>query len=571
MRRTKKRKHHMDIDEIFLDSSNLPSYDKDRFEGRIEKPISKRSFYFMSLLFFCIVGLFFYRATELQIVKGDFYKEKSENNRLRHDILFAHRGIITDRYGKELAWNEFSEGKEYPVRKYITEGGFGNLLGFVKYPQKDSSGFYYTTEASGQDGIEAYYNEKLSGSNGVKLTEVNVKGDIESESSIILPENGDETSLSIDAGVQERLYYFVADAVERSGFEGGAGVIMDAKTGEVLAVTTYPEYKSEILSEGKDRAQISSWNTSSRKPFLDRAVAGLYAPGSIVKPFLALGALVEGIISPEKEIFSSGQISVPNPYNPSKPTIFKDWKAHGWTNLREAIAVSSDVYFYSVGGGFGDQKGLGISKIDEYVKKFLFGKETTGFFKGPTGNIPTPEWKKKTFGEEWLLGNTYHTSIGQYGFQVTPLQAARAVTGIANEGTIVEPVILKGEVGEKTEVKGISSKEYNEVKLGMQDAVLWGTAIALNIPGTSAGAKTGTAEVGLGKDYVNSWVEGFFPYDNPKYTFAVVLEKGPPTYKVSAMRVMGSVLSWVNIYRPEYFGKAPKREGEPLPEAEKGE
>jgi penicillin-binding protein 2 len=452
-----------------------------------------------------------------------------------------------------LAWNEESNEDNYDKRIYIDGGGFAHLLGFVKYPGQDSAGNFYSYYIIGQDGIEKYMDERLRGENGAKLTEINVKGVVESQSTLEPPINGEKINLSIDSAVEQELYKQIGSAVENSGFVGGAGVIMDVQTGEVIAMASYPDYNSNIMTEGSDRAKITEYLQGKRQPFLDRVVTGLYAPGSIVKPFVALGVLQEKIIDPLKQIFTIGYLSFPNPYNPDKPTIFKDWKNHGSVDLRRAIAVSSDVYFYMVGGGFGSQKGLGIDRIDEYMYKFLFGKPTEEFFAGPAGTVPTQEWKKKTFnGEDWSIGNTYHTAIGQYGFQVTPLQIVRGVTGIATDGTIVEPVIIKGEQGKKTEVKNIDKKNYKIVKEGMRQAVTDGTAIALNASGVNAAAKTGTAELGTAKSKINSWVEGFFPYDNPKYAFAVVLENGPTTYKVSAMQVMGHTLTWMRDNAEEY-------------------
>ncbi len=550
----KKRQKSIDLDEIFLDSSNIPGYNKDQFEGRIEKPIATRSIMVIGVFFVMIIFVFLYKSWNLQIKNGKEYREVSENNSLRHDIIFAHRGIVSDRNGKNIAWNEFQTGDEFPRRNYIDLPGFSNLLGFIKYPKKDKSGFYYTLTTVGQDGIEKYFDKRLVGENGVKLTEIDVKGNIKSDSDIVPPKHGEELILSIDHRIQEKLSRLLGYAVDESGFKGGAGVIMNAKTGEVLAVTTYPEYSSAIMTEGKNEEVISGYFKNIKNPFLDRAVSGLFVPGSIVKPFMAIAALNEKIITPEKEILSTGSISIPNPYDSSKSTVFKDWKAHGYTDAREAIAVSSDVYFYAVGGGYKDQKGLGILKIDEYLKKFLLSKPTSGFFEGPSGNIPTPDWKEKTFGEKWFLGNTYHTAIGQYGFQVTPLQMARALTGIASGGTIVNPVILKGEVGEKVKVEGVDDYFYKVVKEGMRDAALFGTAKALNIPGIRVGGKTGTAEVGTEKGRVNSWVEGFFPYEDPEYVFAIVLENGPSSYKVGSPATMSNLFVWMKDHTPEYLG-----------------
>jgi penicillin-binding protein 2 len=550
----KRNKRSVNPDEIFLDSSNLPSFDRDQFEGRIETPISKFSLGFLKYIFILIALIFIYRAAYLQVANGDYYIARAANNNLKKQVIFAHRGIIADRNDKSVAWNEEKEGNEFDKRVYMTGSGLSHLLGYVKYPGQDSRGNFYSFSLEGQDGIEKFLNERLAGQNGAKLTEVTVKGVIESQSTLEPPQNGEKINLSIDADVNAELYRQLANAVEASGFSGGAGVIMDTHTGEILATASYPDYDSNVMTDGKDKAKINEYLQSKQQPFLDRVTSGLYAPGSIMKPFIALGIVQEKIIDPMQQMLTKGFLSLPNPYNPDKPTIFKDWKNHGYVDLREAIAVSSDVYFYVTGGGFENQKGLGIAKIDDYVSKFLFGVATEGFFAGPTGTIPTPEWKKKTFnGEEWTLGNTYHTSIGQYGFQVTPLQVARSVTGIATEGTIVDPVILKGEQGKITEVKGVDKKNYKIVKEGMRMAVTDATAIALNIEGVKVAAKTGTAELGSAKKKINSWVEGFFPYDNPRYTFAIVLENGPTTYSISAMQTMGRTMTWMRDNKPEYI------------------
>ncbi len=540
-------------DEIFLDSSNLPSFNKDQFEGRIETPISKLSLTVLKYIFLVIAVVFIYRAVILQINNGSYYADRALNNNLKKEVIFAHRGVISDRNDVPLAWNEESTTDAYDKRIYIDGGGFAHLLGFVKYPGKDSSGNFYSYYILGQDGIEKYYDEKLRGANGAKLTEVTVKGVIESQSTLEPPQNGEKINLSIDSEVEQELYRQIESAAENSGFVGGAGVIMDVHTGEVIAMASYPDYNSNIMSDGTDRSKIVEYLQGKRQPFLDRVITGLYAPGSIIKPFIALGILQEKIINPIKEIFTIGYLSLPNPYNPDNPTIFKDWKNHGSVDMRRALAVSSDVYFYITGGGFMGQKGLGIDKIDEYVFKFLFGESTSGFFEGPDGTVPTQEWKKETFdGEAWSVGNTYHTAIGQYGFQVTPLQIARAMTGIATEGTIVEPVIIKDEQGKKTPVEKIDKQNYKIVKEGMRQAVTDGTAIALNIDGVEVAAKTGTAELGSAKSKVNSWVEGFFPYDEPKYVFALVLENGPTTYKVSAMQTMGRTITAMRDNGLEY-------------------
>lgn len=550
----KASKRVVNPDEIFLDSSNLPLFNRDQFEGRIETPISLSSLSFLKFVVFVIAFVFLGRAMYLQVVHGDLYYAKTSSNNLRKEVIFAHRGIITDRNNEPLAWNEEgSTTDKFDKRIYTDISGFGSVLGYVKYPGQDSAGNFYSYAIVGQDGVEKYYDDKLSGQNGAKLTEVSVKGTVDSQSTLEPPTNGDKLTLSIDAKVEKVLYQSIAEASEKSGFKGGAGIIMDAHTGEVIASVSYPTFDSNVMTDGSNKSLIGEYLNSKRQPFLDRVSSGLYAPGSIVKPFIALAALVENIIDPNRQIFTKGYISLPNPYDPKNPSIFKDWKDHGYVDMRKAIAVSSDVYFYIVGGGFEGQKGLGITKIDDFLTKFLFGSPVTGFFGGPGGTIPTPEWKQKTFDSDvWRIGDTYHTTIGQYGFQATPAQMVRAASGIATEGTMVNPTIIKDEQGLTTKVDGITHYQYKVVKEGMKQAVTDGTAIALKIDGLDIGAKTGTAQIGVNNERVNSWVEGFFPYDNPRYVFALVLESGPTTYAVSSMRAMAETLTWIRDNEPEY-------------------
>lgn len=554
------RRVKIDPDEIFLDSSNLPSHDRYQFEGRIERPIEAKNIFYIKMFFLLFIAVFFYRVVDLEIRQGEYFSERSDRNHLSREVIFAHRGTIADRNDVSLAWNEESGENAYPKRIYLDTGGFSSLLGYIKYPKKDSSGNFYSLKTTGEDGIEKYYNDILAGVNGVKLTEIDVKGNVESQSTVEPPTNGEKVTLSIDSRMQNTMYTMIKKAVEDSGYGGGGGVMMDANTGEVIALVTYPEYSSIVMTEGKDKEAIESYFSDKGNPFLDRAVLGLYAPGSVVKPFIAVGVMNENIIDPYKSILSTGSISIPNPYDPEKPSIFKDWKAHGYVDMRQAIAASSDVYFYAVGGGYMDQKGIGIAKIDDYLKRFLYTVPTESFFAGPAGTIPSPEWKAKNFnGDPWRLGDTYHTTIGQYGFQVTVLQVARAMTGLASSGRIVSPSIIKGEQGKIDEVEGISKDKYIPTREGMRLAVTDSLAKVLDIPGTEISAKTGTAEIGVGKKYVNSWVAGFWPYEDPKYVFSVVLEKGPIERQTSALTAMSNIVWWAKENAPEYVvGEAKK-------------
>mgnify|MGYP001576812491 FL=1 len=169
------------------------------------------------------------------------------------------------------------------------------------------------------------------------------------------------------------------------------------------------------------------------------------------------------------------------------------------------------------------------------------------------GVIPTPEWKKETFdGEEWRIGDTYNTSIGQYGYQVTPLQMARGVASVANGGILLRPQLL---LGGKIEAQSldIAPQYFDIVKEGMRLAVTEGTAQGLSMPQVKIAGKTGTAELGALKQFVNSWVVGFFPYENPRYVFTIVMERGPAKNLIGATYVMRQLLDWMILNTPEYL------------------
>lgn len=539
-------------DEIFLDAQNIPEFDTQQFEGRLEKSINKKTIFalgFFSLLF----GILFAgRIGILEIKKGQAYLDRSEYNSLATTPLFADRGVVLDRNNKELISNVLTSGEDtFPHRSYIDLPGFGHLLGYVSYPAKDSNGIYWQEKIIGKDGVEKQFNQELAGTNGLKILETDAFGNAQSENILDKPKNGDNLVLAVDADIQSVLYNAIKDFTAQTKFEGGAGVIMNVETGEIIAMTSFPEYDSNILSEGADREMINSYIHDPRKVFLNKVVSGLYTPGSIVKPFVAIGALSEGIISPEKQILSTGSIAIPNPYDPDLKTVFNDWKAHGWVDLRHALAVSSNVYFYEIGGGFQDQVGLGIDNLHKYESMFGMGKKTNINMPGETaGNIPNPAWKEKNFpGDPWRIGDTYNTAIGQYGVQVTPLQMVRGIAAIANYGRMITPTVLKTDDVQKGNPINISKENFSIIHEAMRLTVTEGTGTILSTPAVMVAAKTGSAQVGIAKQFMNSWSVGFFPYEHPKYAFVVLVERGPKSNTTGASHVMRTVLDYISANR----------------------
>lgn len=546
----------LDLDAVFGEDKT-PTADPDRgtvfwtssSKGRIRQRIG-----YLSLIGVLVTLVFILQLWGLQVERGEAFAIESIQNTLSQTPLFAERGSIIDRDGTKMAWNTATDTRPYFLRSYATSTGFGHLLGYVKYPRRDNNGNFYRQEIHGEAGLERTFQDILAGTPGTKIVESNALGGAISESVVDVPESGGDVQLSVDAAVQSRLYSLIEQTSKDRGFSGGAGVIMEVDTGRILAAATYPEYSPTALTEGEE-GYVSGLIADQSDPFLNRVSAGRYTPGSVVKPFVAAAALAEGVIQPHTTILSRGILRVENPYQPGSYSIFPDWKEHGYVDMRDALAVSSNEYFYQIGGGYKNQPGLGITKIAEYSAAFGLAEQTG--IEGMSevdGIIPTPEWKLRNFGDDiWRLGDTYNTAIGQYGYQVTPLQMVRAVAGLATSGSLPEPTLLMDTAVKKTSVgKQISDRDYQVVREGMRQAVTDGTAGGLDVGYVDVAAKTGTAELGGNESGLNSWIIGFYPYDEPKYAFTIVMANGPRSNVVGGVYVMRQLLDWMHIYHPEH-------------------
>lgn len=553
--RKRKFKQNIFPDEILIDSRNMPNFETSQFEGRFEKAIAKKTFIFFAGALALIAVFFASKLFYLQIVNGGEMASRSVNNKLKKEIIIPMRGVVYDRNNIILAWNGEEE------RLYADMDGLSHTLGYLGLPSKEDVEFdknIILNSAVGKSGVEKNFEEKLRGIVGTALSERDSQGNVISESVQTYPQSGENIYLSVDARLQEEMYSVIGEIAHEKNFSGGAGVMIDVQTGEMIAMASWPEYDSQALTRGKPADEVNAYLNDSRKPFLNRTISGLYAPGSVVKPMVAIAALNEGVVSAEKQIFSSGSISVQNPFNPELKSVFKDWKAHGWVDMRRAIAVSSDVYFYEVGGGYEELRGLGINKLSEYAEMFGLGRGTGIDLPGEeSGVVPSQEVKKKNNPNDpiWRLGDTYISSIGQGYFLTTPIEIAVYTAAIANNGVLLKPKIIK-EDG-LPEYKGkkikIPDEYFKTVKEGMRMAVTEGTAQGLSRPEVKIAAKTGTAETGAGKRFIHSWITGFFPYENPKYAFTIILEKGPAGTTTGAPYAMSRILEWMSQNAPEYF------------------
>lgn len=539
-------------DEIFLDASNAPAFDRARLEGRLEKPLSQETFFYLTAVLILLFFILIIRTWNLQITNGEAFAVESKSNSLESKTIFALRGIITDVNGIVLAENTIME--DGSVKRNYPLPSLGQIIGYVSYPKKDSKGIYYDTTETGIAGLEAEYDTLLSGSNGQLLTETDAFGKVRSEGTIVKEEAGQTLRLSIDANLERLFAQAISDIVKRQGFIAGAGVILSVDTGAVRATVSYPSYDPNVMSNGGSPEIMASYASNPGRPFLDHTVSGVYAPGSIVKPFIASGALTDELITPSTIIDDPGFISLPDPYNSGKFFIFKGWKKLGPMDVRDALAWSSNIFFYTVGGGFGNQKGLGIDRLNYWYQQFGLGSITGIDLPGESnGLLPTPKWKREAFNEPWYLGDTYFTAIGQYSMRVTPIQMVKAVAAIANGGKLFTPTLLLDKEPMYTTVP-VSDSSLTVVREGMRRTVTRALAGSLNLSYVTVAAKTGTAQTGTRNQYGNSWVIGFFPYENPQYAFTVVLERGPKGSGSQAVNVMRELFDSLYAANSPYVG-----------------
>lgn len=520
-------------------------------EGRLTSSTSSRNITWLGFLFSLFLLLVVVRVGHLQLVEGSSYRAISESNTFVHRKVAPVRGTIFDRNGVPMAWNGGADDREVPTRQYLGEG-FSSLLGFVHYPKKDAAGLYYQSETEGVSGLEEMYNELLAGESGSIVSEKNAVGTVVSERYLDQSTPGNDVTVSIDADLQTILYESVKSVAEQGSFLGGSAAIIDVHTGEVFALVSYPDFDSNVITgERTGREKEAYLQSRSDGAFVNRAVSGLYIPGSTVKPFFAAAALEEDIVTVDDIIVSDGQITIQSPYDEETVYTYKDWKAHGELTILDAIAWSSNVFFYYVGGGYDHiQEGLGIDRLKFYASMFGFGRPTTiGVFHEPRGLVPTPEWKRNLYDDEWRIGDTFNTVIGQYAFQVTPLQLARATAALANGGHMVEPHLKKGKRSKKTRL-AVSDHTLATVRQGMRQTVTGGSAQLLNADHYALAAKTGTAQTGR-DGLLNSLLIGFFPYDKPRYAFSLVMERGEKTS--NAVQLARLLFSRIADEKKEYL------------------
>jgi len=446
------------------------------------------------------------------------------------------------------------------IRYYPEKDLLSHVLGYLaKIEPKElkEKKDYSISDYIGRAGLEKSYEDILRGQVGKVVIEKDSLGRKRKEYQIQSPENGKSLKLWIDSALQKKAAEALQKSLNNVGSPAGAVVILNAKTGGVLSLVSLPTYDDNLFSQGINYGDYQRLLSDKRRPLFNRAIAGLYPSGSTIKPLIASAALQEGVINKNTTIHCKGEISVPNPYNPKIVYHFRDWKVHGVTDLKKAIAESCNVFFYIVGGGYKDFKGLGAKKIAKYLHLFNWGRKTGIDLPGEKkGLVPTPEWKESYKKKPWYPGDTYHLSIGQGDILVTPIQVATSFASIANGGILYRPHLVKEIIDSKSkkvvrEIKPeiirkdfIDRKYLEEVREGMRQAVTSpsGSSHMLNDLAVKVAAKTGTAQFGVKRKY-HSWITVFAPYENPEIVITVLVENVPEG-KIAAIPVAKEILKW---------------------------
>ncbi|NCC70746.1 hypothetical protein EOM09_04135, partial [bacterium] len=325
--------------------------------------------------------------------------------------------------------------------------------------------------------------------------------------------------------------------LEENDLEKGVVIFLNPDDGSILSMVSMPTFSSNDFSLKNNEEILKSLNDENN-PMINRAISGKYAPASTFKIVMGAIGLQEEIISTNTVIHDTGYIRVVNKYDPNIFYYYRSWEntGLGYMNIYDAIARSSNIYFYYVAGGHEDFKGLGILKMNEYFDLLKLDQKTGIDLSYEVSSFtPTPSWKEEVKEESWTLGNTYYTSIGQGDLLLTPIQVANYVSFFANYGKNFVPHFLDsvydqdGNLIYNYESEIFTSNIFNDynisvIRQGMKKAVTSGTCSRLNILNKDLAAKTGTAQVAGFLN--NAWLVGFGPYDDPEFAFIVLIEEG---------------------------------------------
>ena len=544
----------------------------------------------------------------IQISRGEYYFALSENNRLRSVKVTAPRGYVLDRKGSVLVENEPAYNLQLYRREARDIGSAIDLAArvlqapreqvqarvrrglrdpeFLPIPIAENLGieevasiearspehpeFFitvsqrrlykrglsaahalgYLSEVSpeqiaragetayrvgdwvGQKGIEESYEKLLAGTHGERRVIVDSHGREIAEEARIDARPGENLFLTLDLDLQQVAEDFFKDKV-------GACVALDPKTGEILVLVSSPSYDPNWFTRRVTRKEWDGLIGDARHPLQNRAIQNQFSPGSVFKIFEAYGALAKGLVNPEEKVFCPGYATF---YGRTFRCHRKE--GHGWVALRDAIKVSCDVYFYNLG------RRLGIDRIAEISKGFGLGEPTgVDLAYEKSGNVPSEEWARTKRGARWYPSETISVAIGQGPVLVTPIQIARALSGLVEGGRLPTPHLFYASqdpsTGEKLRYKSEAKQglALDADKAAIVTNGMWavmnepgGTGYAERVPGLNTAGKTGTVQV-VGRETSellpkskrigdHAWFAGFAPVEDPQIVVVVFVENG---------------------------------------------
>ncbi|MFA5034805.1 MAG: penicillin-binding protein 2 [Candidatus Margulisiibacteriota bacterium] len=467
---------------------------------------------------------------------------RSDRPILIKDNIDLKTAITVEELGKELKGVEVVV---HPVRFYPFGATASHLLGYVGEIEGDElkrlkAEGYRLGDTIGKDGIEKVYDKMIRGTDGGKKIEVDVRGNPIRVLGSVDPVAGANVYTTIDIDLQK-----AADVA--LGGKNGAVVVLDPRSGELLALVSHPNYDPNIFVKQLDSEE---WQKLGKKthPFMNRALA-IYPPGSIFKAVVLTAALEQKVTKPNESFFCPGYYRINN-------RIARCWKetGHGRITAQDGLVNSCDIVFYELG------RRLGPDLIAEYARKYGLGERTgVDLPSEKKGLVPDSGWKKRVYGEEWYDGDSINYGIGQGFLQVTPIQMAKIYGSIAT-GREMKPYIVS-EIRKKDGIlfqqrpreAGVvpgTVDTINVVRDALRQVVFRATGRAAKVPGIPASGKTGTAQTpGL----PHAWFICYAPYDEPEITIAAFVEHGEHGDR-SAATVARDILKWYkeNRLQKEY-------------------
>ncbi len=457
-------------------------------------------------------------------------------------------------------------------REYTGGPLLSHIIGYVgPIPEEEAESYlerpgfdYEANDLVGLTGVELTFEEELRGKKGRKHVEVDVAGrEVRIVGTAMDPQPGYNLILTIDLDLQKEATEALQEGMTAAGSQSGVVVAMDPQTAEILALVSLPSYDNNLFIGGISLEDYQALQDHPHHPLVDYALTGQYPPGSAFKIIGAAAGLEEGVINRHTVINCPGTIWLPHRFAPQDPSLaqpFRCWAGHGPLSVVSAIAHSCDIFFYKLAGGYQDFAGLGLPTLAYHARLFGLGSPTGIDLPGESeGLIPSEDWKRLTYGEAWVTGDTYNMAIGQGYILTTPLQMLNATAAVANGGALYRPQIVR----EVRDAEGnivrpfrkevirqlpIAPENLALVREGMRAAVAWGTGWRANLPGVAVAGKTGSAEYPgprdrEGKLPTHAWFLAYAPAEDPEIALVVFIEGGGEG-SVTAVPVAARILAY---------------------------